>query len=46
MNKEHILREIKRTAEENEGVPFGHRRFFRETGFDLGGGALKRRSSK
>src|SRR5258707_8152609 len=32
MNKEHILREIKRTAEENGGVPLGKLRFFRETG--------------
>ena len=32
MNKEHILQEIKRTAEENGGVPLGWRRFFSETG--------------
>ena len=32
MNKQHILDEIKRTAETNDGVPLGHRRFFTETG--------------
>lgn len=32
MNKEHILREIKRTAQENGGAPLGRLRFFRETG--------------
>ncbi|HEV3145124.1 MAG TPA: GIY-YIG nuclease family protein [Gemmataceae bacterium] len=32
MNKEHIIREIKRTAAENGGVPLGFRRFFTETG--------------
>lgn len=32
MSKEHILREIKRTAQENGGIPLGRLRFFRETG--------------
>lgn len=32
MNKQHILSEIKRTAEENGGVPLGMQKFFRETG--------------
>jgi Meiotically Up-regulated Gene 113 (MUG113) protein len=32
MNKENILREIKRTAEANGGVPLGRLRFFRESG--------------
>ena len=32
MNKEYILHEIRRTAEENKGVPLGWRKFFRETG--------------
>jgi hypothetical protein len=32
MNKQHILREIKRTAAENGGVPLGRLRFFRESG--------------
>jgi hypothetical protein len=32
MNKEHILQEIKRTAEENGGVPLGKARFLAETG--------------
>lgn len=30
--KEHILQEIKRTAEINDGVPLGRIRFLRETG--------------
>jgi hypothetical protein len=32
MKKEHILREIKRTTEENGGVPLGWRKFVQETG--------------
>jgi hypothetical protein len=32
LTKAHILDEIRRTAKENGGVPFGHRRFFSETG--------------
>lgn len=32
MNKEHIISEIKRTAEENGGVPLGKDRFLKETG--------------
>jgi hypothetical protein len=32
MKKEHILQEIKRTAEENGGVPLGWRKFVQETG--------------
>jgi len=32
MNKEHILQEIKRTAEEHGGVPLGWRKFAQETG--------------
>jgi hypothetical protein len=32
MNKEHILSEIKRTAEANAGVPLGTQRFFKQTG--------------
>jgi len=32
MNKEHILREIKRAAKENGGMPLGRLRFFHETG--------------
>jgi hypothetical protein len=32
MNKERILKEIKRTAQANGGVPLGLQRFFRETG--------------
>jgi hypothetical protein len=32
MIREHILKEIKRTAETNGGVPLGRARFFTETG--------------
>ena len=32
MEKQHIIDEIKRTAEKNGGVPLGKRRFFSETG--------------
>jgi len=32
MNKHHILEEIKRTAEANDGVPLGKQRFLTETG--------------
>lgn len=32
MTKEEILREIRRTADENAGVPLGKQRFFAETG--------------
>jgi hypothetical protein len=32
MNKQHILKEIKRTAEENGGLPLGLDRFSLETG--------------
>src|ERR1700687_2659204 len=32
MNKEHILQEIKRTAQANGGVPLGWRKFVQETG--------------
>ncbi|MBM4147342.1 MAG: GIY-YIG nuclease family protein [Nitrospira sp.] len=32
MNKEDILKEIKRTAQENGGMPLGQQRFLRETG--------------
>lgn len=36
MEKEHILREIKRTAEENGSRPLGHMRFASETGISYG----------
>jgi hypothetical protein len=36
MDKAHILREIKRTAEANGGVPLGWRRFLSETGIKQG----------
>lgn len=32
MNKDHILKEIDRTAQENNGIPLGMRRFAKETG--------------
>jgi hypothetical protein len=32
MKKEFILKEIKRTAEQNGGVPLGWRKFVQETG--------------
>jgi hypothetical protein len=32
MDKQHILREIQRTAKTNGGVPFGEARFATETG--------------
>ncbi|MGH8588878.1 MAG: GIY-YIG nuclease family protein [Gammaproteobacteria bacterium] len=32
MDRQHILREIQRTAAENGGVPLGRQRFWRETG--------------
>lgn len=32
MKKEHILQEIKRTAESNGGIPLGWRKFAQETG--------------
>ena len=32
MNKEHILKEIKRTTQANGGVPLGQQRFLHETG--------------
>jgi len=35
MNKEYILREIKRTAEENGGIPLGRQRFTNETGIKI-----------
>jgi hypothetical protein len=31
-DKQHILDEIKRTAKENNGIPLGTQRFFKETG--------------
>jgi hypothetical protein len=35
MNKQHILDEIARTAEANDGVPLGVAKFFRETGIKV-----------
>jgi hypothetical protein len=35
MNKEYILEEIKRTAEENGGIPLGRQRFTNETGIKI-----------
>jgi Meiotically up-regulated gene 113 len=32
MDKQHIINEIKRTAEKNNGIPFGIKRFYTETG--------------
>ena len=34
MKKDHILSEIKRTAEENGGIPLGRSRFEAETGIN------------
>jgi hypothetical protein len=35
MNKEYILKEIDRTARENNGIPLGQARFAKETGIRL-----------
>lgn len=32
MDKQHIINEIKRTAEKNNGIPLGTERFYAETG--------------